>query len=169
MTTTALNLLLRILEEKHAWCSQCVSRRPRRLPRDRLANPRRTAYVPPTSGHSSYSKIPCHLSALAACSCYAHEVVRALEPAIRDVFLQAVQNDGSYMFLNAVQGLAALADSFGTDVLRALVRPARLCGWVAGCRCWCPYKQDVDVRLRIGEALRQVIRRCGDTFTSARM
>ncbi|KAI0291027.1 hypothetical protein B0F90DRAFT_1781194 [Multifurca ochricompacta] len=61
-----------------------------------------------------------------------HEVVRALEPAIRDVFLQAIQDNDSYIFLNAVQGLAVL--------------------------------QDVDVRLRVGEALGQVIRRCGDAL-----
>ncbi len=89
-----------------------------------------------------------------------HEAVRGLEPAIRDVFLQAVQDDDSYMFLNAVQGLAALADSFG--VLRALVRVYAdgLQGGGAGALTG----QDVDVRLRIGEALGQVIRRCGETL-----
>jgi Required for nuclear transport of RNA pol II C-terminus 1 len=91
-----------------------------------------------------------------------HEAVRALEPAIRDVFLQAVQDDDSYIFLNAVQGLAALANSFGADVLRALVR-----GYTDGLQgvgVGALTQQDIDVRLRIGEALGQVIRRSGDVL-----
>ncbi|KAI9509135.1 hypothetical protein F5148DRAFT_1348955 [Russula earlei] len=91
-----------------------------------------------------------------------HEAVRALEPAIRDVFLQAVQDEDSYIFLNAVQGLSTLADSFGADVMRALVRiyADGLQGVGAGALT----RQEVDMRLRIGEALGQVIRRCGDTL-----
>ena len=50
-----------------------------------------------------------------------HEAVRTLEPATRDMFLQAVRDDDSYVFSNAVLGLAALANLFGADVLRALV------------------------------------------------
>ncbi len=91
-----------------------------------------------------------------------HEAVRGLEPAIRDVFLQAVQDDDSYMFLNAVQGLAALANSFGTDVLRALVRV--YADGLQGVGAGALTGQDIDVRLRIGEALGQVIRRCGETL-----
>ena len=89
-----------------------------------------------------------------------HEAVRGLEPAVRDVFLQAVQDDDSYMFLNAVQGLGALADSFG--VLRALVRV--YADGLQGVGAGALTGQDVDVRLRIGEALGQVIRRCGETL-----
>jgi hypothetical protein len=88
--------------------------------------------------------------------------VRALEPAIRDVFLQAVQDDDSYIFLNAVQGLAALANSFGADVLRALVRV--YADGLEGVGAGALTQQDIDVRLRIGEALGQVIRRCGDAL-----
>jgi CBS domain-containing protein len=91
-----------------------------------------------------------------------HEAVRALEPAIRDVFLQAVQDDDSYIFLNAVQGLAALANSFGADVLRALVRV--YADGLQGVGAGALTQQDIDVRLRIGEALGQVIRRCGDVL-----
>jgi Required for nuclear transport of RNA pol II C-terminus 1 len=91
-----------------------------------------------------------------------HEAVHVLEPAIRDVFLQAIQDDDSYIYLNAVQGLAALTDSFGADVLRSLVRVYAdgLQGVGAGART----QQEVDVRLRVGEALGQVIRRCGDVL-----
>jgi hypothetical protein len=79
-----------------------------------------------------------------------HEAVRALEPAIRDMFLQAVRADDSYVFSNAVLGLAALANSFGADVLRALahVYADSLQGVHAGVIT----RRDVDVHLRVGEA-----------------
>jgi len=91
-----------------------------------------------------------------------HEVVNALEPAIRDLFLQAVQDDDSYIFLNAVQGLAALADSFGSEALGGLV--GIYAGGLQGVGAGALTQQDVDMRLRIGEALGQVIRRCGETL-----
>jgi len=91
-----------------------------------------------------------------------HEIVRALEPAIRDVFLQAVQDDDSYIFLNAVQGLAALADSFGSEALRGLV--GIYAGGLQGVGTAALTQQDVDMRLRVGEALEHVIRRCGETL-----
>ncbi|KAI9458406.1 hypothetical protein BJY52DRAFT_1204364 [Lactarius psammicola] len=91
-----------------------------------------------------------------------HEVVRALEPAIRDIFLQAVQDDDSYIFLNAVQGLAALADSFGSQALGGLV--GVYAGGLQGVGVGALSQQDVDMRLRVGEALGQVIRRCGETL-----
>ena len=91
-----------------------------------------------------------------------HEAVRALEPAIRDVFMQAAQDDDSYIFLNAVQGMAALANSFGADVLRALVRV--YADGLQGVGVGALTQQDIDMRLRIGEALGQVIRQCGDTL-----
>ena len=91
-----------------------------------------------------------------------HEMVRTLEPAIRDVFLQAVQDDDSYIFLNAVQGLAALADSFGSEALGGLV--GIYTGGLQGVGVGALTQQDVDMRLRVGEALGQVIRRCGETL-----
>lgn len=91
-----------------------------------------------------------------------HEVVRALEPAIHDIFLQAVQDDDSYIFLNAVQGLAALADSFGSEALGGLV--GIYAGGLQGVGAGALTQQDVDMRLRVGEALGQVIRRCGETL-----
>ena len=91
-----------------------------------------------------------------------HEMVRTLEPAIRDVFLQAVQDDDSYIFLNAVQGLAALADSFGSEALGGLV--GIYTGGLQGVGVGALTQQDVDMRLRVGEALGEVIRRCGETL-----
>ena len=91
-----------------------------------------------------------------------HEVVGTLEPAIRDLFLQAVQDDDSYIFLNAVQGLAALVDSFGSEALGGLV--GIYAGGLQGVGAGALTQQDVDMRLRVGEALGQVIRRCGETL-----
>ena len=91
-----------------------------------------------------------------------HEVVSTLEPAIRDLFLQAVQDDESYIFLNAVQGLAALVDSFGSEALGGLV--GIYAGGLQGVGAGALTQQDVDMRLRVGEALGQVIRRCGETL-----
>jgi len=67
------------------------------------------------------------------------------------------------MFLNAVQGLAAMVDTFGKDVLKSLVAEysERLDG-LAGSHMT---QNDVDKRIRIGEALGQVIRRCGDALS----
>jgi hypothetical protein len=86
----------------------------------------------------------------------------ALVPAILSIFLQSVQDDDSYIFLNALQGLAVMVEGFGKDVLKGLVRdyshgldtmPADSMS-----------QQDLDVRTRIGEALSTVIQRCGTTL-----
>ncbi|TDL29980.1 hypothetical protein BD410DRAFT_817858 [Rickenella mellea] len=100
----------------------------------------------------------------------------ALIPGILSVFLESVQDDDSYIFLNAVQGLAAMVEGFGKDVLKGLVgvytngivdgsakmdakgvyaKGPDVIGGVTLSR------RDVDVRVRVGEALGQVIRRCG--------
>ncbi|KAH9844158.1 uncharacterized protein C8Q71DRAFT_731516 [Rhodofomes roseus] len=88
---------------------------------------------------------------------------RALVPGILSIFLQSVQDDDSYMYLNAVQGLSAMVDGYGKEVLRGLVRT--YCDGTEG-----PGKggvmtqQEVDMRTRVGEALVQVVRRCGDAL-----
>ncbi|OSX60155.1 hypothetical protein POSPLADRAFT_1066562 [Postia placenta MAD-698-R-SB12] len=87
---------------------------------------------------------------------------RALVPGILSIFLQSVQDDDSYMFLNAVQGLAAMVNGFGRDVLKGLVNVyAEGLDGLGGTGLT---QQDVDVRTRVGEALGQVIRRCGDAL-----
>ena len=88
---------------------------------------------------------------------------RALVPGVLSIFLQSVQDDDSYMYLNAVQGLSAMVDGYGKDVLRGLVRT--YCEGTdeigtAGVMT----KQEVDTRTRVGEALGQVVRRCGDAL-----
>jgi hypothetical protein len=84
---------------------------------------------------------------------------KALIPAILSIFLESIQDDDSYIFLNAVQGLAAMVDTFGEDVLRSLVDTysQRL----EGISSTNLTPNDVDKRVRIGEALGQIIRKCG--------
>ncbi|KAG1754005.1 uncharacterized protein EDB91DRAFT_1101110 [Suillus paluster] len=113
-------------------------------------------------------------------------IIRALHPAILSIFLQAIQEDDSYVFLNAVQGLAALVHApgprfgAGNEVLKALLDAyARGAEDLAddaesdkkpkdGERGKTKGKgkqmSEVDTRLRVGEALAVVVRRCGDAL-----
>ncbi|KAF7332143.1 RTP1-C1 domain-containing protein [Mycena kentingensis (nom. inval.)] len=86
----------------------------------------------------------------------------ALAPAILSIFLQSLQDDDSYIFLNAVQGLAAMVDLQGKDVLRGLV--LEYTQGLDGLGSGNISTRDMDVRTRIGEALSSVIRRCGDAL-----
>ncbi|TFK28768.1 hypothetical protein FA15DRAFT_633184 [Coprinopsis marcescibilis] len=85
----------------------------------------------------------------------------ALAPAVLSIFLQSIQDEDSYIFLNGVQGLAAMVDGFGHQVLASLVREYRD-GLEANGTFMS--QQDLDVRLRVGEALAIVIRRCGTSL-----
>ncbi|BEJ07469.1 hypothetical protein CcaverHIS641_0407380 [Cutaneotrichosporon cavernicola] len=78
----------------------------------------------------------------------------ALTPAILDVYMQALQDADSYIYLNAAKGLAAMADALGKEILRALIRVYG--GGMEG----------MDKRLRIGEALEMVIKRAGKAFAA---
>ncbi|KAI0698516.1 hypothetical protein C8T65DRAFT_660439 [Cerioporus squamosus] len=89
---------------------------------------------------------------------------RALVPGILSIFMQSIQDDDSYMFLNAVQGLSAMVDGYGKDVLRGLVKTYS--DGVDGLGASAMSQHDVDIRTRVGEALGQVIRRCGDALPS---
>ena len=87
----------------------------------------------------------------------------ALVPAIRDILIQAVQDEESYLYLNAVQGLSALAASGGRQTIAALVstylgseRDSLASSQIS--------QRQVDMRLRVGEALLQVVQRCGDAL-----
>ncbi|KAJ7904493.1 hypothetical protein B0H14DRAFT_2663092 [Mycena olivaceomarginata] len=86
----------------------------------------------------------------------------ALIPAILSIFLQSVQDDDSYMFLNAVQGLAAMVDTYGKDVLRGLVK--EYSQGLDGLGASTVTQHDMDIRIRIGEALASVIKRCGSAL-----
>ena len=86
----------------------------------------------------------------------------ALVPGILSIFLQSIQDDDSYIFLNAVQGLSAMVDGFGKDVLKGLM-DAYTKG-LNGTTAVSLSRQELDMRTRLGEALGQVIRRCGDAL-----
>ncbi|KAI8601141.1 hypothetical protein EDD21DRAFT_115329 [Dissophora ornata] len=78
---------------------------------------------------------------------------RELDHAL-DIFVQHVQEPDSFIYLNAVKGLAALTDAHGPEILRKLMRIyANEDG-----------KQTLDTRLRIGEALVQTVQRCGEAL-----
>ena len=88
----------------------------------------------------------------------------ALVPGVLSIFLQSVQDEDSYIFLNAVQGLAAMVDGFGKEVLRGLVAD-----YVRGLDrvgAEALDQGEVGLRVRVGEGLGQVVRRCGETLPS---
>lgn len=89
-------------------------------------------------------------------------VDKALVPGILSIFLQSLQDDDSYIFLNAVQGLSAMVDGFGKDTLKGLVD--LYAQGSEGVASTSFTKYDVDQRTRIGEALVQVIRRCANAL-----
>lgn len=89
-------------------------------------------------------------------------IVAALMPAILSIFMQSVQDDDSYIFLNAVQGLAAMVDKFGQDVLKILIQ--EYSDGLAGLAMTVLTQQHIDTKIRIGEALHLVIKKCGDAL-----
>jgi hypothetical protein len=86
-------------------------------------------------------------------------VPAALLPGILSVFMQSLQDDDSYIFLNAVQGLAAMVDGHGHEVLRGLMEA--YAKGLDGVGAGAVTRQDVETRTRVGEAIGQVVRRCG--------
>ena len=86
----------------------------------------------------------------------------ALVPGVLSIFLQSIQEKDSYIFLNVVQGLAVMFDGFGKEVLRGLA--ADYVKGLDGVGAGALDQGEVDVTARIGEALGQVMRRCGETL-----
>ncbi|KAK0230500.1 hypothetical protein IW262DRAFT_1338785 [Armillaria fumosa] len=86
----------------------------------------------------------------------------ALIPAVLAIFLQALQDEDSYVYLNGVQGLAGMVEGgrWGREVLRGLV--GDYAKGTSGGYMWS--RGEVDTRVRIGEALGMVIRRCGSAL-----
>lgn len=88
---------------------------------------------------------------------------KALVPAIMDIFLQALRDDDSFMYLNAVRGLSSLVDGLGKEILQSLAS-AYADGVDKGTSLQLS-KGELDRRLRIGEALTQSIKRCGTALS----
>ncbi|KAJ3794052.1 hypothetical protein GGU11DRAFT_759476 [Lentinula aff. detonsa] len=101
------------------------------------------------------------LRQLAAASSGQTKVDSALVPALLEIFVQSIQDD-SYIFLNAVQGLAALVDNYDRSILKRLVYDYTK--YLDGLEAGHMTQQDVDTRIRLGEALSMVIRRCGEAL-----
>lgn len=87
----------------------------------------------------------------------------ALVPAILSIFLQSVQEDDSYIFLNAVQGLVVMVDRLGRDIMKGLM-DVYAGGLLDGRPNSGMGKAELDKRVRVGEALNQSIPRCGDAL-----
>ncbi|KAF9920859.1 hypothetical protein FBU30_009194 [Linnemannia zychae] len=78
---------------------------------------------------------------------------RELDHAL-DIFVQHVQEPDSFIYLNAVKGLAALTDAHGPEILKKLMAIyANENG-----------RQTLQTRLRVGEALVQTVQRCGEAL-----
>jgi hypothetical protein len=58
----------------------------------------------------------------------------------------------SFIYLNAVKGLCALADVHGNRIISKLAQ------------IYTDTKRPMDHRLRVGEALQQTVQRCGDAL-----
>jgi hypothetical protein len=87
---------------------------------------------------------------------------RALTPAIMDIFLSAIRDDDSFMYLNAVKGLSSLVDGLGREVMASITL-----AYVEGFERITELKPDeLDRRLRLGEALQQSIRRAGTALSA---
>lgn len=69
-----------------------------------------------------------------------------------DIFVRLVQDEDSYIYLNAVKGLSAMTDAYGNQIIKKLGE------------IYSDADQKLDNRLRIGEALLQTIQRCGDAL-----
>ena len=87
----------------------------------------------------------------------------ALIPAVLDIFVQAVQDDDSFLYLNAIQGLSVMVDSFGKDIAKRLMRvytgnDADAVGEGEKGR------RELDKRLRVGEAMVQIAQRAAQAL-----
>lgn len=87
-------------------------------------------------------------------------VDRALIPAILDIFVNSIQNEDSFIFLNAVQGLIAMAQQYGRDVFKRLIAIYGIERHTIGIMT----RQELDVKLRVGEALAEVVGKTGESM-----
>ncbi|CAG8437765.1 15274_t:CDS:10 [Acaulospora morrowiae] len=69
-----------------------------------------------------------------------------------DLFIQMVQDDESFIYFNAIKGLSSLTDVHGERIIRKLMK------------IYSDFSQNLDNRLRVGEAILQTVQRCGDVL-----
>lgn len=82
----------------------------------------------------------------------------ALTPGVLDAFMGAIQDQDSYIYLHAVQGLTAMCSNLGAPIFRTLVSAYGPQGELSG--------DKLDKALRVGEALGMVIERSGKAFAA---
>lgn len=90
----------------------------------------------------------------------------ALLPAVLDIFVQAVEDEDSFLYLNAIQGLSSMVDVYGRQIVKRLVKVylGGRAGRVEEVGTGDKGRRELDKRLRIGETLVQVIQRAGVAF-----
>ncbi|RHZ82627.1 hypothetical protein Glove_106g48 [Diversispora epigaea] len=71
---------------------------------------------------------------------------------VLDIFIQLVQDEESFIYFNAIKGLSSLTDIHGKKIMEKLMK------------IYSDSIQNLDDRLRVGEAILQTIQRCGDVL-----
>lgn len=89
---------------------------------------------------------------------------KALTPGIMDVFMRSVQEEDSYIYLNAVKGLAGMVDHLGKEVFAGLMRGFIDSLGIVGKAQGKESEQRLENALRLGEALSMIVRRSGRAF-----
>ncbi|KAI8923301.1 hypothetical protein BC831DRAFT_471970 [Entophlyctis helioformis] len=74
--------------------------------------------------------------------------------SIITIFLDMLDDEDTYIYLNAIKGLSALTDVFAQQTLKRFATRYMDAG----------HDLSLDYRLRLGEALMQTIQRCGQVF-----
>jgi hypothetical protein len=83
-------------------------------------------------------------------------------PGILDIFVQSIQDEDSFIYLNAVSGLAALASGYGRNVVKKLVELYVSKGRDVGDGE--KGRKELDKRLRIAETINQVVQQSRDAL-----
>jgi hypothetical protein len=86
----------------------------------------------------------------------------ALIPAILDILIQAICDDESFLYLNAVKGLAEMGNTGGKTMIRQLMS-IYLASMDISSRMT---EAEVDKRLRVGEAMLQIIQKLDQALSA---
>ena len=88
----------------------------------------------------------------------------ALLPAVLDILVQALEDDDSFLYLSAIQGLSSMADVYGRQMVRRLVGVYRGGEAMREVGQGEKGRRELDKRLRMGEALVGVVQRAGEAL-----
>lgn len=87
----------------------------------------------------------------------------ALYPAILDIFFRTLEDTDSFLYLNAINGLGAMADIEGRKVYQRMIQGYTFAAIHSSAK---EQQEQLDKKLRIGEALEQVVRTAGTTVAA---